>query len=64
MPYVEISLFTGRSDELKERLIENVSKSIAETLSIEVDHVIVKLDEMDKRHYGSGGSSAHKKEEG
>ena len=64
MPYVEISLFEGRSDELKEKLIKNVSNSVAETLSIELDHVIVKLDEMDKRHYAIGGISAHKKEEG
>ncbi len=64
MPYVEISLFSGRNDELKEKLIENVTESVAETLSIEPDHVIVKLDEMDKRHFARGGSSAHKTEEG
>ncbi len=64
MPYVEISLFAGRSDELKEELIESVSRSIAETLSIELDEVVVKLDEMDKRHFARGGRSVRKKEEG
>lgn len=61
MPYVEISLFEGRSDELKEELIENVSNCVAETLSIDLNHVIVKLDEMDKRHYAIAGISANKK---
>ncbi len=64
MPYVEISLFGGRSDELKEKLIESVSKSVADTLSVELDEVIVKLDEMDRRHFARGGRSVHKKEEG
>lgn len=64
MPYIEISLFEGRSDELKEELIENVSNCVAETLSIDLNHVIVKLEEMDKRHYAIAGCSAYKKERG
>ncbi len=61
MPIVEISLFEGRSDKLKEKLIENVSMSVADTLSVGLDEVIVKLDEMDRRHYAKGGRSAHAK---
>ncbi|RLG59063.1 MAG: 2-hydroxymuconate tautomerase [Candidatus Hydrothermarchaeota archaeon] len=55
MPIVEITLFEGRSNELKRKLIEEVSKCIANTLEIPIEQVWVVLREEPKENFGFGG---------
>ena len=55
MPIAEITLFEGRSKELKRKLIEEVSKCIANTLEIPIEQVWVVLREEPKENFGFGG---------
>ena len=55
MPIVEITLFEGRSKELKKKLIEEVSKCIANTLEISIEQIWVVLKEEPKENFGFGG---------
>lgn len=63
MPLVEITMYEGRPDVLKERLIASVSDTVAETLAIDLDEVIVVLKEVEHRHWAVGGLSAQKRKE-
>jgi 4-oxalocrotonate tautomerase len=51
----------GRTDEQKERLIEEVSAAIARSLDAPVESVRVIITEMPKQHFGIGGVSARKR---
>lgn len=63
MPVVDISLLEGRSDELKDTLIAEVTTAVSSALSISPDQVTVILREMDRRHYAEGGTSISAKEQ-
>lgn len=54
-------MLEGRSDELKEQLIANVTSTVAETLGTAPSSVIIKIEEMGPRDWAIGGVSAHSK---
>lgn len=58
MPFVDIAILEGRSDEVKEKLIQNVSQSVAESLAIPIERVHIQLRDMSPYECGSGGKSA------
>lgn len=60
MPIAQIHIMEGRSDEQKERLIEEVTQAIARSLDAPEANVRVLIDEMPKQHFGIGGQSAKK----
>ena len=60
MPIVSISLLEGRSDEQKERMINEVSEAISRSLDAPKDSVRVLIYEMPSQHFGIGGESAKK----
>ncbi len=60
MPIANIHIMEGRTDEQKERLIEEVTMAIARSLDAPVESVRVLIDEMPKQHFGIGGQSAKK----
>ncbi len=60
MPMVRIEMWEGRSDEVKEELIRNVSKVVAETVGAPIEHVQVVIQEVPKKHWGIGGEPSSK----
>lgn len=60
MPVAQLHIMEGRTDEQKERLIEEVSAAIARSLDAPVESVRVIITEMPKQHFGIGGQSAKK----
>lgn len=60
MPIATLNIIEGRSDEKKEKLIENVSLAIAESLDAPLETVRVIINEMPKQHYGIAGKSVKK----
>ncbi|MBN1007377.1 2-hydroxymuconate tautomerase [Amphritea pacifica] len=58
MPIVSISMMEGRSDEQKERMINEVSEAIARSLDAPKESVRVLIYEVPKQHFGIGGQSA------
>lgn len=63
MPYVNIKL-TGDeeapSEEQKERLIEGVTKLIADVLGKDTAHLVVLIDEIPMSNYGINGRTVRR----
>ena len=55
MPIALIKIIEGRSPEKKRRLIESVSRAMADSLELPVDAVRVLLHEYPATHWGRGG---------
>ncbi|MBT2323727.1 4-oxalocrotonate tautomerase family protein [Variovorax paradoxus] len=55
MPIALIKIIEGRSPEKKRRLIESVSRAMADSLEMPVDAVRVLLHEYPAGHWGRGG---------
>jgi len=55
MPIALIKIIEGRSPEKKRRLIESVSRAMAESLEMPLDAVRVLLHEYPSGHWGRGG---------
>lgn len=60
MPIVQIHIMEGRSDEQKEKMIEEVTQAVSRTLDAPEANVRILIDEMPKQHFGIGGQSAKK----
>jgi 4-oxalocrotonate tautomerase len=55
MPIALIKIIEGRSPEKKRRLIESVSRAMADSLELPIDGVRVLLDEYPADRWGRGG---------
>ena len=55
MPIALIKIIEGRSPEKKRRLIESVSRAMADSLEMPLDAVRVLLHEYPSGHWGRGG---------
>jgi 4-oxalocrotonate tautomerase len=56
MPIVEIHMMEGRPVEVKARLVEEVTRAVADTLNVKPEQVRIILHEMDPHHYAIGGT--------
>ncbi|HKM16096.1 MAG TPA: 2-hydroxymuconate tautomerase [Marinospirillum sp.] len=60
MPIAQIYILEGRSDEVKEALISEITEAMVKTLNAPREVVRVIITEMPKQHFGMGGTSAKK----
>ncbi len=60
MPVLQANIIEGRSDEMKERLIEELTEACVRALDAPRESVRVIINEMPKQHFGIGGESAKK----
>ena len=60
MPIAVLHIIEGRSDEMKECLIAEVSEAIARSLETPIESVRVLIKEVPKQHFGIAGVSARK----
>lgn len=58
MPFVSVKMLEGRTKEQKKKLIESVSRSVAESLNIDKQHVWVVIEDFPKDEWGLGGKLA------
>ena len=61
MPIVEMKIIEGRDQELKERLIENVTRTVSETLEVSPESVRVLIYEIPSTHWAIGGETVEKR---
>ncbi len=54
-------MLEGRTKEQKEKLIKSVSKSVAESLDLDISHVWVAVEDFPKDEWGMGGVLASEK---
>ncbi len=57
MPIAQINIIEGRTDEQKERLIQEVTAAIVRAIDAPQDSVRIIINEMPKQHFGIGGQS-------
>ncbi|OIQ82622.1 2-hydroxymuconate tautomerase [mine drainage metagenome] len=55
MPTIRIEMFEGRSDELKQELVRQVTDAVVATLQCSPDSVDIILQEVPKSHWATGG---------
>lgn len=63
MPLIQINIIEGRSPEKKERLIREVTDTVADILESPVGNVRVMIQEMPATHWGIAGESAKKRKQ-
>ena len=61
MPVVKIDMWSGRSAEEKEKIIQKVTDAIVESCNCPKEAVTVVIDEIPKENWGSGGEQHSKK---
>ena len=62
MPLLQVSIVEGRSAELKEQLIQDLTATVIQTLSVKPEAVRVLIQEMPKTHWGVAGQSMAKRD--
>lgn len=55
MPIVQIHLMSGRDQEKKRKLVDNVTKAICESIDVSPKNVRIILSEMTKENYAIAG---------
>ncbi|MBU2559282.1 2-hydroxymuconate tautomerase family protein [archaeon] len=55
MPMVTVQMYEGRSDEVKAKMIKEISCVVAETSGAPLEQVWIVLSEVPKKHWGMGG---------
>ena len=60
MPIAQLYIMEGRSDEVKEELIAEVTEAMVKSLKAPREAVRVIITEMPKQHFGIAGTSAKK----
>lgn len=61
MPIVKIEMWSGRDAAAKEKLIQNVTKTVCETISCPPEAVIVVIEDVPKENWGQAGIPACKR---
>jgi 4-oxalocrotonate tautomerase len=55
MPFVEVKIWKGRTDEQKKYLIEKVTEAVSEGAGCPKEHIQVIITEISKKEWGIGG---------
>jgi 4-oxalocrotonate tautomerase len=55
MPIIHVNLIEGRPKEKVAEVIENVTKTVSETLDAPVENIRVLVTEIPKTHWGKAG---------
>lgn len=58
MPIVNIDMWAGRPAETKKKLIENVTKTVCETIGCPAQAVTVVIRDVPKENWGQDGKQA------
>ena len=58
MPIVKIEMWAGRDKETKNHLIQNVTKTVCDTIKCPPEAVIVVIEDIPKENWGQAGKQA------
>ncbi|MDD5382400.1 MAG: tautomerase family protein [Candidatus Margulisbacteria bacterium] len=58
MPIVNIGLWAGRDKNVKAKLIENVTKTVCDTVGCPPEAVIIVIEDIPKENWGQAGKQA------
>ena len=60
MPIVRISMYPGRDEATKEKLIQSVTQAVSDNAKCPPEAVTVVIDDIPKENWGFGGKQASK----
>lgn len=55
MPFIDVTMIEGRTDEMKETLIERLTQTAVEVTGVPIESVRVVIREVPGNHWGVGG---------
>jgi len=55
MPFIEIHLLEGRTEEQREKLAKAITDALVEILGVSRDAVWILFDDVPKTHFATGG---------
>ncbi|MEZ0343396.1 MAG: 2-hydroxymuconate tautomerase [Caldimicrobium sp.] len=58
MPIVKISLFSGRSREIKKKIAEEITQILVKNLQIPEEAVIIIFEDLEKHNFAQAGKLA------
>lgn len=61
MPIIQVHLLEGRSQEMKENLVKNITRAVCESLGTEKEQVRIILSEMLEENFAVGGATVAEK---
>jgi len=61
MPFVEVHLIEGRTDEQREKIAKAFTETLVEILGVPKDAVFIQFIDMPKTHVATGGVLRSKK---
>jgi len=61
MPYVEVHLVEGRTEEQREKITKAFTETLVEILGVSKDDVWIQFVDMPKTHFATGGVLKSKK---
>lgn len=63
MPLIQVNILEGRSKEMKEMLIFELTNTVCKVLDAPRENVRVLINEMSPEHWGIAGESVKKRKE-
>ncbi|KPV64761.1 MAG: 4-oxalocrotonate tautomerase [Candidatus Bathyarchaeota archaeon BA1] len=55
MPFVQVNLIEGRTEEQREKLVKAITDAMVEVLGVSKEVVWIYFNDMPKTHFASGG---------
>lgn len=63
MPFIQISLTSGRTEEQIEKMIEDVTKSVSQAVDAPESAIHVVVTEVEPKYWGIAGESVKRRRE-
>lgn len=60
MPFIKVSMWAGRDEAAKEKLIQNITKATCDAINCPPEAVWIAIDDVPKTNWGMGGKQASK----
>jgi 4-oxalocrotonate tautomerase len=55
MPIVNIAIIKGRTLEQKNEMVKSVTEAIASSINVQPEKIWIRIDEMEKENFATGG---------
>lgn len=63
MPLIQITMLEGRTPERKEKLIEEITKTVSTVLGAPLESIRIGINEIPDTNWGIGGKSVHRRKQ-
>jgi len=55
MPYIQVNMLEGRTQEQREKLTKAITDAVVEILKVDREAVWIEFNDMPKTHFATGG---------